>query len=174
VLEGIFRGLRDAHMRYGVYTTSYMWQHIAGSYRVGAPNWLPAGTGNPGDAKAMCRTTATGGTTWLVQYTRRFDFDLTCPAMDAVAGHPGPLWRYRTTTLQLGDSGPAVSALQHALRLQVTGTYEVQTALAVTQWQQAHGLQVDGRVDRDDWRALGAFKLRGGHPFWLSRVADWD
>jgi hypothetical protein len=172
VLRGIFRGLRDAHVPAGVYTTSYMWRHIAGSYRVDLPNWLPAGTGNPGDAKTMGPTTATGGVTWLVQYTRRFDVDLTCPVLDAVPGHPGPLWRWRHTTLRLGDSGAAVSALQHALRVQVTGTYELQTALAVTQFQRAHGLPVDGQVDRDDWRALGAFKRFGGHPFLLTRVAD--
>ena len=172
VLEGVFRGLRDASMRYGVYTTGYMWHAIAGDWRVTVPNWLPSGTGDVADARAMCRGSATGGTTWLGQYTREWDENVTCPPMDAVPGHPGPLWRYRTKTLSVGSSGPAVRALQHALGVSVSGSYEVQTVAAVVQFQQAHALPINGQVDRDDWRALGAFRLRGGHPFLLQQMTS--
>ena len=172
VLQGVLAGLRAAGVPYGVYTTAYMWQSITGGWRVDVPNWLPGGGGNRAKAKRMCRATATGGPTWVVQYTRSLDEDLTCPVMDATPGRPGPLWPYRSTVLRLGSSGPAVRALQKALRrVGVTGNYDAPTFYAVVQFQQAHGLPVDGQVDGDDWRALGAFKLYGGHPFLLVRMA---
>jgi peptidoglycan hydrolase-like protein with peptidoglycan-binding domain len=105
-----------------------------------------------------------------VQYTRRFDEDLTCPVMDAVPGRPGPLWRYRHTTQQLGARGAAVRALQRQLHVTVTGNYDLATTTAVVQFQHAHALPVDGRVDSDDWRAMGAFRRTGGHPFLLGRM----
>ena len=170
VLEGVFRGLRDARLRYGVYTTGYMWRHIVGRWTVRVPNWLPTGTGDPADARAMCRRSATGGPTWLAQYTRTWDENLTCPVMNATRGRPGPLWRYRHTTLQLGDTGDAVRALQKALDISITGTYELQTATAVLQFQRDEQLPMTGQVDSDDWRALGAFRRVGGHPFLLWRM----
>jgi hypothetical protein len=170
VLEGVFRGLRDSGLTYGVYTTGYMWHSIVGAWRVPVPNWLPSGSGDPAAARRMCRTTATGGRTWLGQYTREWDENVTCPAMDAVPGHPGPLWRYRNVTLRIGSAGPAVKALQQALKVTVSGTYELQTVLAVTQFQQGHGLPVNGEVDTDDWRALGAFRMVGGRPWLLTRM----
>jgi hypothetical protein len=170
VLEGVLRGLDDAGIRYGVYTTSYMWAHIAGSWQLDVPNWLPSGNGRATNAKSMCRTTGTGGRTWLVQFTREWDEDLTCPAMDAVAGRPGPLWPYRNTTLRLGSAGPAVEALQTALNITTTGDYDVGTALAVTEFQDANGLPITGTVDSDDWHALGAFRRIGAHPFLLERM----
>lgn len=171
VVQGVINQLKASHVGVGVYTTSYMWQHIVGDYRVNLPNWLPAGDGKVADAEAKCKTTGTGGTTWIGQYTRTFDENVTCPVMDATPGHPGPLWPYRNTTLTIGSSGDAVTALQKALSIpNVTGQYDAQTTLAVVQWQQAKGLPVNGIVDEDDWRALGAFTLYGGHPFWLSKV----
>jgi hypothetical protein len=171
VVAGVIRGLVAAKMPYGVYTTSYMWQHIVGSYRVHAPNWLPAGSSHPDDAKAKCRTTGSGGTTWIGQYTHAFDQNLTCPVMDAVPGHPGPLWPYRNTTLSLGATGEAVTALQKALAVSnVSGTYDAETTAAVLTFQSQHGLPVNGTVDKDDWTVLGAFSLYGGHPFLLTKV----
>src|SRR3954451_22467183 len=170
VLEGVFRGLRNARVSYGIYTTGYMWHAIVGDWRVRVPNWLPAGSGDPAAARQMCRTTATGGRTWLGQYTREWDENLTCPAMDAVPGHPGPLWRYRHTTLRIGSTGAAVTALQKSLKVSASGSYEPQTLAAVTKFQQAHGLPMNGQVDADDWRALGAFRRIGGHPWLLNRM----
>lgn len=171
VVEGAINRLKLGGVAVGVYTTSYMWAHIVGSYRVNLPNWLPAGDGKVADAEAKCKTTGTGGATWIGQYTRTFDENVTCPVMDAVPGRPGPLWPYRNTTLSLGSSGDAVRALQKALAItNVTGQYDVNTTGVVVQWQQQHGLPVNGTVDEDDWRALGAFTLTGGHPFLLSQV----
>jgi len=171
VVDGVIKRLQSGGVAVGVYTTSYMWQHIVGSYRVNLPNWLPAGDGKVADAEAKCRTTGSGGVTWIGQYTRTFDENVTCPVMDATPGHPGPLWPYRNTTLTFGASGAAVTALQKALAIgNVTGQYDAQTTAAVVQWQQAKGLPMNGIVDEDDWRALGAFTLVGGHPFLLPKV----
>src|SRR3954467_6651274 len=164
VIDGVLTGLQTAQMPYGIYTTSYMWSHIVGGWKVHAPNWLPAGSGKPDDAKAMCARSGTGGTTWLAQYTRTFDENFTCPSMDATPGHHGPLYRWRNTVLRHGDSGPAVRALQQALGspAEVTGTYDDQTLAAVLALQASHLLPVNGVVDNDDWRALGAYALYGG------------
>jgi len=171
VVEGVINRLTVGGVSVGVYTTSYMWQHIVGSYRVNLPNWLPAGDGKVADAEAKCKTTGSGGVTWVGQYTRTFDENVTCPVMDATPGHPGPLWPYRNTTLSLGSTGDAVTALQKALALtNVTGNYDLPTMTSVMQWQQQKGLPVDGTINEDDWRALGAFTLVGGHPFLLSKV----
>src|SRR3954447_4908617 len=170
VLEGVLRALRDAGAGAGIYTTGDMWHAIVGDWRVRVPNWLPAGSGDPAAARRMCRTSATGGPAWLGQYTRTWDENLTCPVMDAVPGRTGPLWPYRTMTLAVGSSGSAVRALQKALQVSVTGTYELQTLAAVMRFQQAHGLPANGQVDQDDWRALGAFRRHGGHPFLLTRM----
>ena len=172
VINGVLTGLRTARMPYGIYTTSYMWSHIVGGLNVNAPNWLPAGSGKPDDAKAMCRHTGTGGTTWLAQYTHTFDQNLTCPSMDATPGHYGPLYRWRNTVLRQGDTGAGVRALQQALGAPaaVTGTYDARTLAAVLAMQATHLLPVNGVVDNDDWRAIGAYTLYGSHGFLLSQV----
>jgi peptidoglycan hydrolase-like protein with peptidoglycan-binding domain len=171
VIRGVFLGLESAHVPYGVYTTSYMWKKIVGGMQADVPNWLPGGSGKPADARAVCRATGTGGPTWLGQYTRHFDEDLTCPAMDATPGHPGPLWPYRHMALSLGSTGAAVTALQHAIgTLEVTGTYDDQTLASVLAFQGEHDVPVDGTFDDDDWKALGADDLVGGHGFLLPQV----
>lgn len=78
VIAGAFSFLRRSHVRFGVYTTGYMWHHIVGDYRLRVPNWLPSGDAVRAHAAALCGTTATGGTTWLAQYTRYVDADLAC------------------------------------------------------------------------------------------------
>jgi len=172
VLDGVLSALRTANMPYGIYTTSYMWAHIVGDWRVDAPNWLPAGSGDPSDAQAECRRTGSGGTTWIAQYTRRFDENVTCPSMDATPGHHGPLYRWRNAVLSSGSTGAAVVALQQALGAPaaVTGTYDDRTLAAVLAFQAAHLLPMDGVVDNDDWRALGAYALYGAHDFLLPSV----
>lgn len=172
VLQGVLDALTAAHMPYGIYTTSYMWAHITGGWVVRAPQWLPSGDGDPAHAKRQCHRTGSGGRTWIVQYTRRFDENLTCPVMDAVPGRHGPLWRFRNSRLALGSHGPAVTAAQRALESPWRdGRYDARTTGVVASFQADRGLPVDGRVDRDDWRALGAFARHGGHGFLLDRVA---
>jgi hypothetical protein len=173
VVSGVFTGLALARVPYGVYTTSYMWKHIVGGMRANVPNWLPAGSGKSAGARAECRVSATGGATWITQYTRHFDEDLTCPVMDATPGKHGPMWRYRDSVLEVGSRGTAVRLAQQALGKPAnpTGSFDARTFAAVVGFQTSHQLPVDGRIDNDDWRALGAYKLYGGHGFLLSKVA---
>lgn len=170
VLQGVVRGMHQAHVPFGVYTTSYMWHAIAGHYVLDVPQWLPSGTGRPRAAQAMCRETATGGPTWLVQYTKRLDNDLTCPVLDPVPGRPGPLWPYRNRTAKLFDRGRVVAVAQHRLGVKPTGSYDVLTMLAARRYQQRHHLPVTGRVEKPEWKAWGAFRRHGGHPFLLRRI----
>jgi putative chitinase len=63
-------------------------------------------------------------------------------------------------TLHRGAKGEAVAGLQQALRnlgfaLAVDGDFSAATELAVTQFQQAQKLEVDGVVGADTWAALG-------------------
>jgi hypothetical protein len=170
VLRGVVRGLRRHHVRFGVYTTSYMWHDLVGHYRLHAPNWLPSGRSRPRAAKRMCRQTATGGRTWLVQYTHALDEDLTCPVLNPVPGVHTSMWPYRETTLRLRSTGTAVSMVQGYLRTVRSGTYDVPTELAVSFWQTRNGLPVTGAITPVDWRAMGAYRRVGGHGFLLHRI----
>jgi hypothetical protein len=147
-----------------------MWHAIVGSYSLDAPNWLPSGHRRTRAAKALCRQTGSGGRTWLVQFTRSLDSDLTCPVLDPVAGTHNPLWPFRQITLRMQSHGRAVSAVQDYLGQVTTGTYDLATSLAVTTWQVANGLAVTGQVTPPDWRAMGAYRTRGGHGFLLHRI----
>lgn len=80
LLQGVIRGMRRDGVRFGVYTTGYMWRVIVGGWRLRVPNWVPAGTSSIRDASRMCRSTATGGRTVMVQWTTRLDHDMVCPA----------------------------------------------------------------------------------------------
>jgi peptidoglycan hydrolase-like protein with peptidoglycan-binding domain len=172
LLRGVLGGLRAARIPVGVYTTTSMWRQITGGLHLNIPNWLPSGDGRAHHAARLCRTSATGGVTWLVQYTRTLDADLTCPVLDAVPGQPGPLWQFRDSTLQLLSHGAAVSAVQQVVGAPVTGTYDAATAAAVSRWQASKHLTVSGKISPTDWQAMGADRLVGGHPILLSRFAS--
>jgi peptidoglycan hydrolase-like protein with peptidoglycan-binding domain len=172
VLRGVVAALRAAHIPIGVYTTSAMWTEITRGYRLNVTNWLPSGDGKARHAAAMCDTTATGGPTWLVQYTRSLDMDLTCPILNAVPGRHGGLWPFRNSTEKLLSHGLAVRALQQVVGIAPSGNYDAATTVAVSAWQSSNGLPVTGTVAPLDWRAMGAYRTYGGHPFWLSRVVS--
>ena len=77
--------------------------------------------------------------------------------LGAPTGHPtGPLARWARTILRQGATGPAVVALQQALRVTVDGAFGPRTAAAVTAYQRAHHLPVTSVVSTDTWLALGA------------------
>jgi hypothetical protein len=171
VVAGIVRGLRSAHKPMGVYSTSYMWHAVVGGYRLNVPNWLPVGHGGPRKASRMCETTASGGVTWLAQYTRALDLDLTCPVLDPVPGRHSRMWPYRNTTQELLSHGRAVRVIQRFMGVPVTGQFGPRTAVAVRHWQASHRLPRTGRVTPADWRAMGALRRHGGHGFRLSKVA---
>jgi hypothetical protein len=83
VVAGVVRGLQHAGIRFGVYTTGYMWREIVGPWRLDVPNWLPVGNASRRSARRMCSTTATGGPTWQVQWTTWLDHDMLCPAFSS-------------------------------------------------------------------------------------------
>ncbi len=170
VLQGAVAELRKLHESYGVYSTAYMWRHIVGSYRLNAPNWLPIGYRHSRAAMRLCRHTASGGQTWLVQYTRSLDVDLTCPVLDSVPGRHNALWPFRGLTLHLLSAGPAVKAVQAFLKQPRSGSYDAGTTLAVSSWQLHRRLPVTGAIAPLDWRAMGAYRTRGGHGFLLNRI----
>ncbi len=65
----------------GIYSTSYQWGIIAGSFQPGVPNWYA--TGMAGDPPFDCNKGFTGGPTWLVQASwsgsnGNFDGDFAC------------------------------------------------------------------------------------------------
>jgi hypothetical protein len=171
VIEGIVGGLRAKGVSTGVYTTPYMWHAIAGGYHLDVPNWLPIGHRPRHKARQLCNTTATGGATWLAQYTRALDQNLTCPVLNPVPGEHGKYWPYRNSTLKLLSTGKAVRAVQRLVGEPVTGEYGPTTALSVAGWQGANGLRRTGEVHPSDWRVMGAFRTYGGHGFWLSKIA---
>jgi Putative peptidoglycan binding domain len=172
VLQGVVRGLTAARLPVGVYTTSFLWGQVAGNFELDLPNWLPSGDGSARNARARCLTTATGGPTWLVQYTRTLDSDLTCPVLGASRGHHDGLWPYRLTTQSLGSTGAAVRALQHVVGAPVTGRYGASTAAAVSVWQRTYRLPVTGTVAPADWRVMGADRVEGRHGLLLTQIAS--
>jgi hypothetical protein len=56
--------------------------------------------------------------------------------------------------LKYGSRGPAVREVQKALGITVDGWFGSQTVHAVKQFQQTHGLKVDGIVGPVTWKAL--------------------
>lgn len=78
-LEGAANALSLAGRTVGVYSTSYQWSIIAGSYRPGLPVWYATGAGYAG-APAYCDEAYdfAGGGVWLVQYYGVFDENYSC------------------------------------------------------------------------------------------------
>jgi peptidoglycan hydrolase-like protein with peptidoglycan-binding domain len=67
-----------------------------------------------------------------------------------------PLARYSTTVLRYGARGPAVIAVQRALRVSpVSGWFGPVTRRAVISFQAAHGIPRTGNVGPLTWHALG-------------------
>jgi len=76
--------------------------------------------------------------------------------VDAVKSPGNPLTRYVGTVLRYGDSGPAVLALQKALKITRSGWFGPVTRTAVVALQVRVRLPATGTVDAAVWRALGA------------------
>ena len=65
-----------------------------------------------------------------------------------------PWLGYQSTTVQRGQTGRAVAALQQALRVTADGQFGRQTAAAVMTIQARYGLDANGIVDPRTWRAV--------------------
>jgi hypothetical protein len=64
------------------------------------------------------------------------------------------LYQWSGAVLHLGYTGPAVVAVQRALKVSPTGNYLTLTRNAVIRWQQSHHLAVNGAIDANMWRSL--------------------
>lgn len=81
------------------------------------------------------------------------------------------LTNYSGRYLFSGHTGPAVSAVQQAVRTTVDGSYGPATKTAVQNWQRARGLYVTGTINHDTWRALlKANTPKGGSLSWGGRA----
>lgn len=82
-IRGFREGLENAGKTVmGVYSTSYQWGRIAGSYAPGLDNWVPRpGIEWPGDAEGECRSTPSfaGGRVVMIQAWETFDENYACP-----------------------------------------------------------------------------------------------
>jgi hypothetical protein len=84
-----------------------------------------------------------------------------CPSFPQVIAKKGAsatkkmLVKYSGAAIRGGWHGPAVSAVQHALLLSQTGTYNAATVAAVKRFQARHrGCPVTGAMNPATWRAL--------------------
>lgn len=71
-----------------------------------------------------------------------------------------PWLAYTGTSLRRGSRGPAVVALQRALKVSADGAFGARTAAAVTAVQARYGLPTTGVLDGPTWRAVSAAALR--------------
>ncbi len=69
-------------------------------------------------------------------------------------GTASGLAQYEKTTIRLGSSGAAVTALQKELKVTADGAFGPLTEAAVRSFQKSKGLKVDGVVSANVWRAL--------------------
>ncbi|MGH9129499.1 MAG: cell wall-binding repeat-containing protein [Acidimicrobiales bacterium] len=80
VIQGAIDALHNAGHVAAVYSTSYQWGQITGSYAPGVPTWVATGT-DPSNLADWCGSSHAfgGGTTWMVQFGRgSFDGDYSC------------------------------------------------------------------------------------------------
>jgi hypothetical protein len=79
VIQGAIEGLRAQGLSVGIYSTSYQWTVIAGSFSPGLPVWA-AGASDHVDAPGHCaRGAFGGGTVVLVQHPNSgFDGNVAC------------------------------------------------------------------------------------------------
>lgn len=80
VVQGALAALSSAGLGAGIYSTSYQWSQIAGSYVPSVPEWVPSGMGSAPSASGLCGNTYfSSGPTWLVQYgAGNYDGDVAC------------------------------------------------------------------------------------------------
>jgi len=88
VIQGAKESLEKAGIRVGIYSTSYQWRVIAGSYAPGVPNWV-ATMAPAHEAPRYCEPDKSfgGGTPWMVQYPNVLDGNYLCPAGQGEIGN---------------------------------------------------------------------------------------
>ncbi len=105
-------------------------------------------------AHGLTGTGVVGFTTWraLLKASKP-----ATPAVPPVVQPVSPLTRYKSLVLRYNSRGPAVLALQKALRVShASGWFGPRTRTAVITFQRAHRLPATGVVEARTWKALGA------------------
>lgn len=83
-IRAIIATLEHAGVRVGVYTDRNDWAAITGGLRLpGLPTWVTAGPSTESAAASLCGERGpSGGPAYIGQWwNRKYDYDLTCPAM---------------------------------------------------------------------------------------------
>ena len=84
-----------------------------------------------------------------------------------------PAWW--TRTIEAKDTGADVAVVQRRLGAYQTGEYDEQTQQLVRGLQKAKGLEVTGSVDKETAIAVGERKRKGLTPGWFTRtIRLWD
>jgi hypothetical protein len=80
VIRGALAQLAADKLIAGIYSTTYQWRVIAGSWTPDVPEWVPSGSSSASGAASTCGGTYfTSGATWLVQYANAsLDGDIAC------------------------------------------------------------------------------------------------
>ncbi|MHB8295960.1 MAG: glycoside hydrolase family 25 domain-containing protein [Acidimicrobiales bacterium] len=88
LIQGAITALTQAGKLVGVYSTSYQWNIIAGSYSPGVPLWVPTGTQSSNDSSSTAQSFCSqghafgGGKVWLAQFLAdggTYDGNWSCP-----------------------------------------------------------------------------------------------
>lgn len=81
VLQGMIEYLQAHGKSVGIYSTSYQYGKIAGSYAPGLPLWVPGVAHGPQDGPIACYTAPAfaGGRVAMVQWTWTYDGNYVCP-----------------------------------------------------------------------------------------------
>jgi hypothetical protein len=80
VVRGALAQLAADKLTGGIYSTSYQWRVVAGTWTPDVPEWVPSGASSARSAEAICGGTYfTSGATWMVQFASGgLDGDLAC------------------------------------------------------------------------------------------------
>jgi hypothetical protein len=103
--------------------------------------------------RGLPRTGAMDAATWRALLAAHA---MTAPVAQTPAPAASPLARYAGTVLRYNDRGPAVLALQKALKVTASGWFGPKTRTAVVAFQVRAKLPATGVVDARTWKALGA------------------
>ncbi|MBA2769812.1 MAG: hypothetical protein H0U35_11925 [Sporichthyaceae bacterium] len=178
VIRGVVRGYEDSGYRVGFYSYRGGWRAVVGNWRKSAyPTWYPVGAEPDGyvQARSRCRLPSfSGGPVMLGQWVDGDrDRNVTCARLHGRAERPHPLTSVLGSTLQRGNSGPAVIALQRAMNMRptyVTGWFGARTERVLLAFQRLRAFPETGVATDLELTDLGAGSWTPGRP---SRVPEF-
>ena len=135
VLRGMLASLTGAGKSVGIYSTSYQFTRIAGSFSPGLDNWVPRPEAKRDTAAAFCRTTPPfgGGRVVMIQLWYTFDENYACPAQNSSPIPPATTFKAGDIAVVAPSGGclnlrggtgvtfPILECLNEGVRVSVTG-----------------------------------------------------